>query len=166
MLQARGRSALVKDRVVRHMRSPVALRAHIGYLKREVSLAMDRPANWSMPPETMRRAARSTNPAKETGTISGSSSRRTVLASYRGCEALRRKLRFRGPMRKPQRAPLIDSKRPQKIDDCLPVGHPQMVECIDHCVCLGAGRSMGLDRLEQIAGPAVVKEEDPLADAP
>ena len=35
MLQARGRSAMVKARVVRQMRSPGALRAHIGYLKRD-----------------------------------------------------------------------------------------------------------------------------------
>ena len=34
-LQARGRSAMVKARVVRQMRSPGALRAHIGYLKRD-----------------------------------------------------------------------------------------------------------------------------------
>ncbi|MDX3971632.1 MAG: DUF3363 domain-containing protein [Bradyrhizobium sp.] len=35
MLQARGRSALVKARVVRQIRSPGALRAHIGYVKRD-----------------------------------------------------------------------------------------------------------------------------------
>ena len=35
LLQARGRSAMVKARVVRQMRSPGALRAHIGYLKRD-----------------------------------------------------------------------------------------------------------------------------------
>src|SRR5260370_26285876 len=35
MLQARGRGAMVKARVVRQMRSPSALRAHIGYLKRD-----------------------------------------------------------------------------------------------------------------------------------
>lgn len=35
MSQARGRSAMVKARVVRQMRSPGALRAHIGYLKRD-----------------------------------------------------------------------------------------------------------------------------------
>jgi type IV secretory pathway VirD2 relaxase len=35
MLQARGRGAMVKARVVRQMRSPGALRAHIGYLKRD-----------------------------------------------------------------------------------------------------------------------------------
>ena len=35
MLQARGRGAMVKARVVRRMRSPGALRAHIGYLKRD-----------------------------------------------------------------------------------------------------------------------------------
>jgi type IV secretory pathway VirD2 relaxase len=35
MLQSRGRGAMVKARVVRHMRSPGALRAHIGYLKRD-----------------------------------------------------------------------------------------------------------------------------------
>ena len=35
VLQARGRGAMVKARVVRQMRSPGALRAHIGYLKRD-----------------------------------------------------------------------------------------------------------------------------------
>ena len=35
MLQARGRGAMVKARVVRQMRSPGALRAHVGYLKRD-----------------------------------------------------------------------------------------------------------------------------------
>ena len=35
MLQARARGAMVKARVVRQMRSPGALRAHIGYLKRD-----------------------------------------------------------------------------------------------------------------------------------
>jgi len=35
MLRARGRGAMVKARVVRQMRSPGALRAHIGYLKRD-----------------------------------------------------------------------------------------------------------------------------------
>ena len=35
MLQARARGAIVKARVVRQMRSPGALRAHIGYLKRD-----------------------------------------------------------------------------------------------------------------------------------
>jgi type IV secretory pathway VirD2 relaxase len=35
LLQARSRGAMVKARVVRHMRSPGALRAHIGYLKRD-----------------------------------------------------------------------------------------------------------------------------------
>jgi type IV secretory pathway VirD2 relaxase len=35
MLQAPGRGAMVKARVVRQMRSPGALRAHIGYLKRD-----------------------------------------------------------------------------------------------------------------------------------
>ena len=35
MLQARDRGAMVKARVVRQMRSPGALRAHIGYLKRD-----------------------------------------------------------------------------------------------------------------------------------
>jgi type IV secretory pathway VirD2 relaxase len=35
LLQARGRGAMVKARVVRQMRSPGALRAHIGYLKRD-----------------------------------------------------------------------------------------------------------------------------------
>lgn len=35
MLQARGRGAMVKGRVVRQIRSPGALRAHIGYLKRD-----------------------------------------------------------------------------------------------------------------------------------
>ena len=35
MLQARGRGAMVKARVVRLARSPGALRAHIGYLKRD-----------------------------------------------------------------------------------------------------------------------------------
>jgi type IV secretory pathway VirD2 relaxase len=35
LLQARGRSAMVKARVVRRMRSPGALRAHIGYLQRD-----------------------------------------------------------------------------------------------------------------------------------
>jgi type IV secretory pathway VirD2 relaxase len=35
MLQSRGRGAMVKARVVRQMRSPGALRAHIGYLKRD-----------------------------------------------------------------------------------------------------------------------------------
>jgi len=35
MLQARGRGAMIKVRVVREMRSPGALRAHIGYLKRD-----------------------------------------------------------------------------------------------------------------------------------
>jgi type IV secretory pathway VirD2 relaxase len=35
MLQARGRGAMVKARVVRQIRSPGALRAHIGYLKRD-----------------------------------------------------------------------------------------------------------------------------------
>ena len=35
MLQARGRGAMVKARVVRQTRSPGALRAHIGYLKRD-----------------------------------------------------------------------------------------------------------------------------------
>ena len=35
MLQARGRGAMIKARVVRQMRSPGALRAHIGYLKRD-----------------------------------------------------------------------------------------------------------------------------------
>ena len=35
MLQARSRSAMVKARVVRQMRSPGALRAHIGYLNRD-----------------------------------------------------------------------------------------------------------------------------------
>jgi type IV secretory pathway VirD2 relaxase len=35
MLQARSRGAMVKARVVRQMRSPGALRAHIGYLKRD-----------------------------------------------------------------------------------------------------------------------------------
>jgi len=35
LLQARGRGAMVKARVVRPMRSPGALRAHIGYLKRD-----------------------------------------------------------------------------------------------------------------------------------
>ena len=35
MLQARARGALVKARVVRQMRSPGALRAHIGYLRRD-----------------------------------------------------------------------------------------------------------------------------------
>jgi type IV secretory pathway VirD2 relaxase len=35
ILQARNRSAMVKARVVRQMRSPGALRAHIGYLKRD-----------------------------------------------------------------------------------------------------------------------------------
>jgi type IV secretory pathway VirD2 relaxase len=35
MLQARGRGAMVKARVVRQMRSAGALRAHIGYLKRD-----------------------------------------------------------------------------------------------------------------------------------
>ncbi len=35
MLQARGRGAMVKARVVRQMRSPGALRAHLGYLKRD-----------------------------------------------------------------------------------------------------------------------------------
>jgi type IV secretory pathway VirD2 relaxase len=35
MLQARARGAMVKARVARRMRSPGALRAHIGYLKRD-----------------------------------------------------------------------------------------------------------------------------------
>ena len=35
MLHARGRSAMVKARVVRQMHSPGALRAHVGYLKRD-----------------------------------------------------------------------------------------------------------------------------------
>jgi type IV secretory pathway VirD2 relaxase len=35
MLQARGRGAMVKARVARQIRSPGALRAHIGYLKRD-----------------------------------------------------------------------------------------------------------------------------------
>jgi type IV secretory pathway VirD2 relaxase len=35
MLQARGRGAMVKARVVRQMRSPGALRAHVSYLKRD-----------------------------------------------------------------------------------------------------------------------------------
>jgi hypothetical protein len=35
LLNNRGRSAMVKARVVRRMRSPGALRAHIGYLKRD-----------------------------------------------------------------------------------------------------------------------------------
>jgi type IV secretory pathway VirD2 relaxase len=35
LLQARSRNAMVKARVVRQMRSPGALRAHIGYLKRD-----------------------------------------------------------------------------------------------------------------------------------
>jgi type IV secretory pathway VirD2 relaxase len=35
MLQARGRGAMVKARVVRQTRSPGALRAHIGYLRRD-----------------------------------------------------------------------------------------------------------------------------------
>ena len=35
MLQARGRGAMVKARVVRQMRSPGALRAHIVYLQRD-----------------------------------------------------------------------------------------------------------------------------------
>jgi type IV secretory pathway VirD2 relaxase len=35
LLQARGRSAMVKARVVRRGRSPGALRAHIGYLRRD-----------------------------------------------------------------------------------------------------------------------------------
>jgi len=35
LLQARGRGAMVKARVIRRMRSPGALRAHIGYLKRD-----------------------------------------------------------------------------------------------------------------------------------
>ena len=35
MLQAPGRGAMVKARVVRQIRSPGALRAHIGYLKRD-----------------------------------------------------------------------------------------------------------------------------------
>jgi len=35
MLRVRGRGAMVKARVVRQMRSPGALRAHIGYLKRD-----------------------------------------------------------------------------------------------------------------------------------
>jgi len=35
ILQARGRGAMVKARVVRQMRSPGALRAHLGYLKRD-----------------------------------------------------------------------------------------------------------------------------------
>ncbi|MDU6135812.1 relaxase/mobilization nuclease domain-containing protein [Bradyrhizobium sp.] len=35
MLQAGGRGAMVKARVVRQMRSPGALRSHIGYLKRD-----------------------------------------------------------------------------------------------------------------------------------
>src|SRR5260370_13742002 len=35
MLPVRGRGAMVKARVVRQMRSPGALRAHIGYLKRD-----------------------------------------------------------------------------------------------------------------------------------
>src|SRR5579871_4750465 len=35
ILQSRGRGAMVKARVVRQMRSPGALRAHIGYLKRD-----------------------------------------------------------------------------------------------------------------------------------
>ena len=71
MLQTRGRGVMVKARVVRQMRSPAALRAHIGYLKRDGVSAMDRPENCSMSPEMMRTAGPLPSVAKGTAIISG-----------------------------------------------------------------------------------------------
>jgi hypothetical protein len=88
MLQARGRGAMVKARVVRQMRSPGALRAHIGYLKRDGVTRDGRPESCSMPPEMRQTAGLLPSDAKATGTISGSSSRRMTPASCQACEVL------------------------------------------------------------------------------
>jgi len=88
MLQARARAAMVKARVVRQMRSPGALRAHIGISSATASPATDRPASCSMLPEMTRTAGPLPSAAKGTGIISGSSSRQTMPESYRVCAAL------------------------------------------------------------------------------
>ena len=79
MLQAGGRGAMVKARVVRQMRSPGALRSHIGYLKRD---GVTRDGSRGKLAETL------PSDARVTAIISGSLSRRTTPASYRACAAL------------------------------------------------------------------------------
>ena len=89
MLQARARGAMVKARVVRQMRSPGALRAHIGYLKRDGVTRDGSPGKlFDAAGDDARRPGALPNAAKETGITSGLSSRRTTPASYRVCEAL------------------------------------------------------------------------------
>src|SRR5580658_6308196 len=58
------------------------------------------------------------------------------------------------------------SERAQEVDNCLLVEGRELVEVGDHLIGLGAGTRMSLDRRDQAGGPAVMQEEDPLADAP
>src|SRR5690348_17015846 len=58
------------------------------------------------------------------------------------------------------------SERAQEVDQVLLVPWRQRVEVPDHAVRLGAVAAMRLDGGDDVAGAAVVQEEDPLSHAP
>src|SRR5258708_34651272 len=66
----------------------------------------------------------------------------------------------------------LHSERPQEVEDRLLVGHRQLAEILYHGVRLrrriGTARrgEMRPDDLQEVAGPPVMEEEQPLADAP
>jgi hypothetical protein len=87
-LNSGARGAVVKARVVRRLRSPGALRAHIGYLQRDGVTRDGRLASCSMLQEARPTAAPSPDAARVTGIISGSSSRPTMQVSCKAYVAL------------------------------------------------------------------------------
>src|SRR5262249_62324944 len=77
----RARGAIVKARVVRRMRSPGALRAHIGYLQRDGVTRDGSPGKLFDAARDELEAETLSSDAKVTGIIFGSSSRPTMPAS-------------------------------------------------------------------------------------
>jgi hypothetical protein len=90
LLNNRARSAIVKARVVRRMRSPGAVRAPTSVISSAMGLpGTGRLGSCSMPPETRPMAAGSPNAARAMGIISGSSSHPMMPASSEACGASR-----------------------------------------------------------------------------
>src|SRR5271154_4498112 len=58
------------------------------------------------------------------------------------------------------------SERSQKIKNVLLLPGPQIVELLNDRIRLTTGATVRLDCHEQVAGPAVMHEKDPLTDAP
>jgi hypothetical protein len=57
-------------------------------------------------------------------------------------------------------------ERPQEVDNVLLLSRVQLTEALDDLVCLALAAPVSFDCLQQIACPPIMKEENPLSDAP